>query len=327
MIELFVVKETEWRELVTESVSLEGQRYQAPRSIQATIVVKQGDQKYYSVQEGDTVLFKWKGKELFRGIVFSRIPDEHTLVFTAYDMLQYLVKNKDVYVFSNKRADQIVHRIANDFQIPKTSIANTGYTIKSLVIKDDTSLYDIILKALKETKKQTGKNFQLYSSKGKLGLRAWPDPSEIWVLETGVNIMDYQYSTSINDTATRVKMRRQKDNKTYTATASDSTGIKKYGVLQYVETVSDNINQAQLQERAKVRQSQKKGVKKELKSIQALGIPDLQSGMPVYISIPDVGINQKYWVDTDKHEFKGSKHTMTIDVVPKNHMPSGASAS
>ncbi|MED1024603.1 phage portal protein [Bacillus licheniformis] len=327
MIELFVVKETEWRELVTESVSLEGQRYQAPRSIQATIVVKQGDQKYYSVQEGDTVLFKWKGKELFRGIVFSRIPGEYTLVFTAYDMLQYLVKNKDVYVFSNKRADQIVHRIANDFQIPKTSIANTGYTIKSLVIKDDTSLYDIILKALKETKKQTGKNFQLYSSKGKLGLRAWPDPSEIWVLETGVNIMDYQYSTSINDTATRVKMRRQKDNKTYTAAASDSTGINKYGVLQYVETVSDNINQAQLQERAKVRQSQKKGVKKELKSIQALGIPDLQSGMPVYISIPEVGIKQKYWVDTDKHEFKGSKHTMTIDVVPKNHMPSGASAS
>ncbi|WP_016886602.1 MULTISPECIES: hypothetical protein [Bacillus] len=327
MIELFVVKETEWRELVTESISLEGQRYQAPRSIQATIVVKQGDQKYYSVQEGDTVLFKWKGKELFRGIVFSGIPDEHTLVFTAYDMLQYLVKNKDVYVFSNKRADQIVHRIANDFQIPKTSIANTGYTIKSLVIKDDTSLYDIILKALKETKKQTGKNFQLYSSKGKLGLRAWPDPSEIWVLETGVNIMDYQYSTSINDTATRVKIRRQKDNKTYTAAASDSTGIKKYGVLQYVETVSDNINQAQLQERAKVRQSQKKGVKKELKSIQALGIPDLQSGMPVYISIPEVGIKQKYWVDTDKHEFKGSKHTMTIDVVPKNHMPSGASAS
>ncbi|QHZ46380.1 XkdQ/YqbQ family protein [Bacillus sp. NSP9.1] len=326
MIELFVITETEWRELITESVSLEGQRYQAPRSIQATIVIKQGDQKYYSVQEGDTVLFKWKGKELFRGIVFSRMPGEHTLVFTAYDMLQYLVKNKDVYVFSNTRADQIVRRIANDFQIPKTSITNTGYTIKSLVFKNDTSLYDIILKALKETKKQTGKNYQLYSSKGKLGLREWSDPTEIWVLETGVNIMEYQYSTSINDTATRVKMRRQKDKKTYTATASDSSGIKKYGVLQYVETVSDNINQAQLQQRANVRQSQKKGVQKELKGILALGIPDLQSGMPVYISIPEAGIKQKYWVDKDKHEFKGSKHTMTIDVVSKNNTPAGVSS-
>lgn len=157
MIELFVIKESEWYELVTESVTLEGERYQAPRSIEASIVIKQGSHKYYSVQEGDTVLFKWKGKELFRGIVFSRVPKEYTLTFKAYDMLQYLVKNQDVYVFSNKTAADIVKRIANDFQIPKGSIANTGHTIKSLVFKDNTSLYDIILKALRETKSKPEK--------------------------------------------------------------------------------------------------------------------------------------------------------------------------
>lgn len=258
MIELFVIKDTEWLELVAESVSLEGHRFQAPRSIEATIVTKQGDQTYYSVTEGDTVLFKWKGKELFRGTVFARTPDEHTLAFSAYDMLQYLVKNQDVYVFSNQRADQMIRRIANDFQIPTASIANTGHTIKSLVIKNDTTLYDIILKALKQTKSQTGRNYQLYSEKGKLGLRAWPDPSEVWVLETGVNITGYQYSTSINDTATRVVLRRQKDNKTYKASAKDSSGLNKYGVLQYTETVTDEINQAQLQQRADVRLAEKR---------------------------------------------------------------------
>ncbi|MFJ9289783.1 XkdQ/YqbQ family protein [Bacillus halotolerans] len=325
MIELFVIKDTEWLELVAESVSLEGHRYQAPRSIEATIVIKQGDQTYYSVTEGDTVLFKWKGKELFRGIVFARTPDEHTLAFSAYDMLHYLVKNQDVYVFSNQRADQMIRRIANDFQIPTTSIANTSHTIKSLVIKNDTSLYDIILKALKQTKSQTGRNYQLYSEKGKLGLRAWPDPSEVWVLETGVNITGYQYSTSINDTATRVVLRRQKDNKTYKASAKDSSGLNKYGVLQYTETVTDEINQAQLQQRADVRLAEKKGVKKELKNIQAIGIPEVQSGLPVYISIPEAGIKKTYWVDTDRHEFKGTKHTMTIDVVEKNTMPEGVS--
>lgn len=325
MIELFVIKDTEWLELVAESVSLEGHRFQAPRSIEATIVIKQGDQTYYSVTEGDTVLFKWKGKELFRGIVFARTPDEHTLAFSAYDMLQYLVKNQDVYVFSNQRADQMIRRIANDFQIPTASIANTGHTIKSLVIKNDTTLYDIILKALKQTKSQTGRNYQLYSEKGKLGLRAWPDPSEVWVLETGVNITGYQYSTSINDTATRVVLRRQKDNKTYKASAKDSSGLNKYGVLQYTETVTDEINQAQLQQRADVRLAEKKGVKKELKNIQAIGIPEVQSGLPVYISIPEAGIKKTYWVDTDRHEFKGTKHTMTIDVVEKNTMPEGVS--
>ncbi|MBL3649244.1 XkdQ/YqbQ family protein [Bacillus sp. RHFS10] len=325
MIELFVIKDTEWLELVAESVSLEGHRYQAPRSIEATIVIKQGDQTYYSVTEGDTVLFKWKGKELFRGIVFARTPDEHTLAFSAYDMLQYLVKNQDVYVFSNQRADQMIRRIANDFQIPTTSIANTGHTIKSLVIKNDTTLYDIILKALKQTKSQTGRHYQLFSEKGKLGLRAWPDPSEVWVLETGVNITGYQYSTSINDTATRVVLRRQKDKKTYKASAKDSSGLNKYGVLQYTETVTDDINQAQLQQRADVRLAEKKGVKKELKNIQAVGIPEVRSGLPVYISIPEAGIKKTYWVDTDRHEFKGMKHTMTIDVIEKNTMPEGVS--
>ncbi|MFH0345307.1 phage portal protein [Bacillus vallismortis] len=325
MIELFVIKDTEWLELVAESVSFEGHRYQAPRSIEATIVIKQGDQTYYSVTEGDTVLFKWKGKELFRGIVFARTPDEHTLAFSAYDMLQYLVKNQDVYVFSNQRADQMIRRIANDFQIPTTSIANTGHTIKSLVIKNDTTLYDIILKALKQTKSQTGRHYQLFSEKGKLGLRAWPDPSEVWVLETGVNITGYQYSTSINDTATRVVLRRQKDKKAYKASAKDSSGLNKYGVLQYTETVTDDINQAQLQQRADVRLAEKKGVKKELKNIQAVGIPEVRSGLPVYISIPEAGIKKTYWVDTDRHEFKGMKHTMTIDVIEKNTMPEGVS--
>lgn len=69
----------------------------------------------------------------------------------------------------------------------------------------------------------------------------------------------------------------------------------------------------------------KKGREKELKNIQAVGIPEVQSGLPVYISIPEAGIKKTYWVDTDRHEFKGTKHTMTIDVVEKNTMPEGVS--
>lgn len=323
-------------ELVTESVTLQGQRYQAPRSIQANIITKQGSQTYYRVSEGDTVLFKWKGKELFRGIVFSRTPVEGKLTFTAYDMLQYLVKNQDVYVFSNQRADQILRRIGADFQIPMTSIANTGHVMKSLVFKNDTSLYDIILKALKETKRQTGRNYQIYSAKGKMGLRAWPDPEDVWVIESGVNLIGYQYSTSIEETATRVKMRtsvdeqgknKKKGSKSdIVVIEQDKGGQSQYGILQHVETVTGQINQPQLQKRAKVRLAEKKGVKQEVKSIQALGIPELQSGLPIYLKIPEINIKKTYWIDQDKHEFNGVKHIMTIDVVEKNSMPKGDQA-
>ncbi|MBR0627022.1 phage portal protein [Bacillus altitudinis] len=336
MIELFAIRSGTMYELVTESVTLQGQRYQAPRSIQANIITKQGSQTYYRVSEGDTVLFKWKGKELFRGIVFSRTPVEGKLTFTAYDMLQYLVKNQDVYVFSNQRADQILRRIGADFQIPMTSIANTGHVMKSLVFKNDTSLYDIILKALKETKRQTGRNYQIYSAKGKMGLRAWPDPEDVWVIESGVNLIGYQYSTSIEETATRVKMRtsvdeqgknKKKGSKSdIVVIEQDKGGQSQYGILQHVETVTGQINQPQLQKRAKVRLAEKKGVKQEVKSIQALGIPELQSGLPIYLKIPEINIKKTYWIDQDKHEFNGVKHIMTIDVVEKNSMPKGDQA-
>lgn len=336
LIELFAIRSGTMYELVTESVTLQGQRYQAPRSIQANIITKQGSQTYYRVSEGDTVLFKWKGKELFRGIVFSRTPVEGKLTFTAYDMLQYLVKNQDVYVFSNQRADQILRRIGADFQIPMTSIVNTGHVMKSLVFKNDTSLYDIILKALKETKRQTGRNYQIYSAKGKMGLRAWPDPEDVWVIESGVNLIGYQYSTSIEETATRVKMRtsvdeqgknKKKGSKSdIVVIEQDKAGQSQYGILQHVETVTGQINQPQLQKRAKVRLVEKKGVKQEVKSIQALGIPELQSGLPIYLKIPEINIKKTYWIDQDKHEFNGVKHTMTIDVVEKNSMPKGDQA-
>lgn len=326
MIELFVVKDTEWLELVVETVTWEGARFKAPRKITAQIVTKQGAHKYYSVNEGDTVLFKWKGAELFRGTVFNRTPKDGLLGFVAYDMLQYMVANKDVYVFSNQRADQIVRRMANDFQIPINSLTNTGHVIKSLVVKNDTSLYDIWQQAYKVSRKQNGRNFQLYSTKGKLGLRAWPDPSEVYVIESGNNLIDYSYKTSIEDTATRVKVRMEKDGRTHTAVANDNSNQKKFGVLQYTESVTDDINSGQLQERANNLQKEKKGVQEELSGIKALGITDAVSGMPIRVIIKEEGIDRNYWIDNDVHEFKGSSHTMTFDVVKQNTVPEGANA-
>ncbi|TES56192.1 phage portal protein [Halalkalibacterium halodurans] len=322
MIEIWCVKPTERLELVVEGqVTWEGKRYQAPRKLQATIVTKQGNQRYYTLEEGDTVLFKWKGKELFRGTVFSRIPRDNTLFFEAYDMLTYLVRNKDVYAFSNQRADQIVRRICNDFQIPTTTIVNTGVTFKSLLVTQETTLYDIILKALKRTRANNGRNYQLYSTKGKLGLRAWPDPSEVYVIEKGVNLISYEYSTSIEETATRVKMKMQKNDKTYTATARDNDGARKFGVLQYTETVTDDLNQAQLKRRADNKQKELKGVQRKLNGVQAIGIPDVTSGLPVRVIIKDVGINRNYWVDSDSHTFQGNTHKMTLDLVRNNRIP------
>lgn len=319
MIELFLVKPNQLVEIPTSSITWTGQRYNAARKIEAKILYnKKGGHQYTKVYEGDTVLFRWKKKEIFRGVIFNRSRNKDgTMTITAYDMLQYLILNKDTYIFSKKRLDEILIRMCKDFQIPYTSIVNTKYVMKSQVFKNETSLYDIFLKALVETEKQTDAKYQLLSTKGKLQLREWTNSSKQWVLETGVNIIDYDYSTSIEETATKVKLVAGEDKKTISAVVTDSDGKKKYGVLQYYERINEKLNQAQLNARAKKTLAKKKSVKRTI-SIDAIGIIDLVSGMPVYIIEKDVPIKGTYFIDSDTHNFSGNKHDMSLELIKKN---------
>lgn len=320
MIELFLVETGLMTEIPTKSISWTGQRYKSARKISAEILyTKVGGLKYTKVKTGNTVLFKWKGTELFRGTVFDVDRTKSGVVtVVAYDMLQYLLLNKDVYVFNNKRVTDMVKRICKDFQIPTGSIANTGVRLKE-VFTNETTLYDMILKGIVNTEKQSGRRYQLLSKKGKLQLKEWNITSNQWVLETGVNIIDYNYSQSIEETATRVKVVSNVDDDTVTAVVNDSSGQKKYGVLQHFENVSDKLSKNQATSRAKKLLKQKKGVNKEL-TIDALGIEDIISGSPVYVIEKDNGLKGTYYVDTDTHDFNGRHHSMSLKLIEENTM-------
>lgn len=320
MMELFLVRSNEIVEIPTISISWSGQRYKAARKIMANILyTDQGGLQFTKVNEGDTVLFKWKGKELFRGIIFDRsVTKSGTLSLVAYDMLQHLLTNRDVYVFHKRRADQMLTRVCKDFQIPYGSIANTGVALSEL-FPNETTLYDIALRGLINTEKQTGRRFQLTSAKGKLNLKEWIESPDQWVLESGVNLIDYNYSTSISDTATRVKLISGDDDKTVTAVVSDAAGQKKYGVLQHFERVNEELSQSQLTSRGKSILKQKKGIQRSL-DVDALGIDEIISGMPVYVIEKDIGVKGTYYVDADTHFFMGDYHDMKLSLLEKNEM-------
>ncbi|WP_404407744.1 phage portal protein [Jeotgalibacillus malaysiensis] len=301
-------------QIPVESVTWSGQRFKAARKIDVRCLNR-------TVNEGETVILKWREVELFRGIVFKKgRSKDTTLTFTAYDLLQYLLKNRDVYIFSNKRADQILSRICNDFQIPVSSIANTGYVIKSLPFINETSLYDIWLKAMIETEKQTGIRYNLKSEKGKIKLEKVTSPSGLWVLETGNNIENYSYDTSIEDTATQVKVVSGTEENKQTVVISDNDGKQRFGTLQYYENVPEELNKAQLTERANNLLAEKKGIAENL-IVDSLGIPSLTSGMMVQTKIDDLGINRQYYLDDDIHTFAGSSHTMNVKLIRKNVLP------
>ena len=138
----------------------------SPASLELTVIVN--DEIQWS--HGGIVTLLDDKTGLFYGYVVKISQNEKEQVqITAYDQTWYLKKNKDTYVFKGKRADQVLKQIAEDFKLKTGSLANTGYSIPSM-IEDGQTLFDIVLKAIDYTLINTGKMFVLWDNFGKLTL-------------------------------------------------------------------------------------------------------------------------------------------------------------
>ncbi|OLN21847.1 hypothetical protein BTO30_12565 [Domibacillus antri] len=324
MMELFLMKSGYMLEIPAQTITWSGQRFQAARKIEATIFKdKSGYHDPPQITEGDTVLFKWRGAELFRGIVMDRGQNKSGLMtITAFDLLQYLLLNKEVYgaSFAGKRLDQVATRICKDFGIPHVTFPNTVHKIKTLLVDQETALYDILLRGMVQTHKATKKRFHIYARLGKVHLHELKKDDIQWILEFGHNMTDFTYNTSIQETATKVKMVSGEGNKPVTVTVKDPVGQKKFGILQYYEKVSETLNKAKLTERANKVLAEKKGVKRTL-DVEAVGIESVTSNLAIYVKIPEINMIRTFFVDTDTHTFVGNKHTMSLKLIETNEYP------
>jgi hypothetical protein len=147
------------------------------------------------------------------------------------------------------------------------------------------------------------------SSKGVLSLIKRRENILQWVLETGGNIMSYTYKKSIEDIKTRLKILSDED-KVY-AVKKNTELEKKIGIFQDIEKKDDDLSEAKLQEH--IKETLKEISTPEISlSVEALGIPDVISGVGVYVIIDELGIKRTFYVDEDSHTFKGGSHTMNL---------------
>lgn len=251
MIEVWLIKENETLEIPVQSVEWKGKRFRAPRQITVELPsTSRGLHRPAPVTEGDGVVFFWKERQLFQGTVFQKEENASgTMTFTAYDSLYYLVHNKDSYVFENKKASDILKRICRDFEIDTGTIVDTGY-VKPHQVNDEDTLYDIVLAGLQTTFEQTGERYVLRSRQGMIELVKQVDEVRQWVVEEGVNLTDYRFSTSIEETATRVKLLSGEERHPMKVAVDNEEWQERFGVLQYYENVAEKLNRAQLQQRA-----------------------------------------------------------------------------
>jgi len=193
--------------------------------------------------EGNPVVMKINGENIFFGFVFSKRRDkEHIIQVTCYDQMRYL-KNKDTYIYTEKTAADVIRMVAADFELSLGEIADTSYVIPARD-ENNTSLFDIIYTALDKELVHAGNMFIFFDDFGKLTLRDLADMKVDLIIdeETGEN---FDYTSSINErTYNRIKLARE-NNETGMRdiyVVQDGRNIDRWGILQYFGTLQEGEN-------------------------------------------------------------------------------------
>ena len=78
-------------------------------------------------------------------------------------------------------------------------------------------------------------------------------------------------------------------------------------------TPDENMTEAEIRELVKSVLSEKSAAKRTV-DLECVGIPDVISGIGVFVIIPELDLNQTFYVDEDTHVFEGDKHTMRLSL-------------
>lgn len=266
---------------------------------------------------GGIVAMKDGSTGLFYGYVVKISYDEKDQVkVTAYDQTWYLKKNKETYVFTGKRADQILTQVAEDFGLKCGALENTGYAIPSM-IEDGQTLFDIVLKALDHTLINTGKMFVLWDDFGSLRITDVAKSKLDLFVGDGSLATGYTYETDIDAEAYN-KIKLVKDNKTTgkrdVYIFQDSKNMKLWGVLQDYEVVDENMNEAQIKERGDQMLALYNRPKKsfEVKAIMDLTV---RAGRALYIGITKIGVSSFFIVEETSVDLLKETMTLKLKVV------------
>lgn len=278
------------------------------------------DDPAISISEGSSLSFKVDGVPMFFGYVFKRSWKSTELVsVTAYDQMRYL-KNKDTYVIKGKTASEVFTQICTDFKLRHKVVDASTYVLASRA-HDGKTLFEVIQYGIDQTLINKAEWYLIRDNFGTLefvNLNSLKLP--LYIGDESL-ALDYTYEISIDgDTYTKVKLVRDntETDKRDVWITQDSETIAKWGTLQYFEKVSEDMNEAQIKERADIILSLKNRATVSLK-LECLGDTRVVAGSGVILGfsgLADNGIpKDKYYLVTSvTHQFTNDAHIMQLEV-------------
>ncbi|MCL1866303.1 MAG: hydrolase [Oscillospiraceae bacterium] len=267
------------------------------------------------VREGDSVSLRVDGVGVFFGVVFGRRKDSERVVhFFAYDQLRYL-KNKDTYVYSGKRASDVVCMIAADYKLRLGEVRQTGYVIPQR-IEDNVALIDIVGNALDIELEQCGQRFVLFDDFGKLSLKRecemYCSDENDFVRVNESSAEKFDFYSSVDKRSNRVKVSRldRKSGRREVFVAKDEDSESRLGILQqYVKVTGRDEN---LGSKASAVLALRNHDERSLSVKNAVGDARVRGGCVIRIDMDDFcGLAS---VMKCVHKFSGGGHLMDLEV-------------
>jgi len=279
-------------------------------------------------EEGDEVFVKYDDTKLFKGFVFTKSTDKNGWIsVTAYDQLRYM-KNKEVYIFIDKTASEIIKAIAADLQLNVGEIVETKYVIPKYRGSNST-IFDIVQDVLDMTTEnetddkdeKTLRLFAMYDDFGALTVKALDD-MQTPLLVDDATAQNFKYDSTIDkdtynqiqfyyddtDTGTRVKRRYPEE--------STSENIKRWGILRLTENINPK-KPMNYDEMLRQKLAYYNRVRRSLTINNALGDTRIRGGSMLYcrLNLGDMMLEKQMIVSHVTHKFSDNIHLMDLELV------------
>lgn len=179
----------------------------------------------------------------------------------------------------------------------------------------------MIITALTETRKQSGKRYTTRIKNGNLELIEKLNQTSQWVIEEGVNLMDASYDESIENTYTQVKVigKDSKGNE-ISVVQKNEEAQKLYGIMQEYVSQSNKVTQAEVNAIAAQRLKELSVLQKS-GSIKTYGIEGVETGTGVYVIDNETGLVGGFYVESDSHKYSNGCHEMSLTLAWTDELP------
>lgn len=248
---------------------------------------------------GDKVLLKEGDTVIFRGIIVGE-SGKTKKDLTVFDYGLYFTKNEVIKQFRKISVYNAIVNLCDAYEVKCTLPNSLQKAIISKIYKDIT-VVDVIQDLLTYARKTTGYRYHLRVMDNVLVISDyWKEPLNI----TDIGV-DYSFSRSIEEMYNSVVIvGSAEDTVKVLAQANDDTSIKKYGLLQSVDTV-DSENVAQARQIAKNNLTVLNVVQEDL-SISCKGDYKLNTGKRVIIQGEE--LKGEYLITEITHTYKNDKN-------------------